>query len=122
MMPTCSAALIACQRPSSIIACFRSSDELVSVTSRSAPFALGLAGSRACLESKVAVFDGAYLDVRVPVNHKCVPLTVRRLDDCARSGRVDGPAAVPSVMRRVAVLGDATPLDCVMLACASEMT
>src|SRR4029453_16117709 len=27
----------------------------------------------------------------------CVPLTVRRLDDCARSGRSDGPAAVPSV-------------------------
>ena len=27
-----------------------------------------------------------------------LPLTVKRLDDCARSGRSDGPAAVPRLL------------------------
>src|SRR5262245_54393409 len=47
-----------------------------------------------------------------------VPLTIRRLDDCARWALGGGPAVVPSVMRRVPAF-DGAGLVCAMLSCAS---
>src|SRR5262249_53993201 len=96
MMPSCSAGVMACQRPSLIIICFRSSHDGVSVTSRSAPFAslvtpslwhvshrkhdhavrrfetigirLVFAGGWAFVKSKMAILNGRYLDIYVLID------------------------------------------------------
>src|SRR5450631_4880307 len=49
----------------------------------------------------------------------CAPLTISRLDDCARPTPGVGPALVPSVMRRVPDRGDGLGLGCAQLQPAS---
>src|SRR5215472_7967860 len=48
------------------------------------------------------------------------PLTISRLDDCARWALGLGPLDVPSVMRRVPAF-DGAALVCAILSCASAM-